>query len=350
LKKDYRYIFRIAATYIGAIIGAGFASGQEIFRFFTVHGFWGYLGIITCGLLLASLGYITFKISINSNLNNYSQLFYQLGGRRLGSLADSVILLFLLGSFVVMLSGSGEIFNNYFRVDKNLGILLTIIIVISAIKFGIEGVMNLNLFLIPVLILIVFITFWFNVESNLSFNLQGQGYNNIVFNNWLLYSIIYVIYNYFLALPVLIAIPTQINDLNLLKKGSILAGGLLVVLALVINILLVQNLSLITESQIPILEILNYHNKGLHILYSVVLWSAMITTATSSLYGLVIRSKERFSLQENKMLTFLVIFSFLLSKFRFDSLVAVVYPFLGYIGGLILIFLFLNYLKSKIIL
>ena len=35
---------RIGLTYIGTVVGAGFASGQEIFRFFVVfgsNGFWG---------------------------------------------------------------------------------------------------------------------------------------------------------------------------------------------------------------------------------------------------------------------------------------------------------------------
>ena len=38
--------FKVAATYIGTVIGAGFASGQEILQFFSVFGNMGILGLI----------------------------------------------------------------------------------------------------------------------------------------------------------------------------------------------------------------------------------------------------------------------------------------------------------------
>ncbi|SJZ80543.1 YkvI family membrane protein [Selenihalanaerobacter shriftii] len=343
--EDYKAIFLIATTYVGAVIGAGFASGQEILQFFTLQGGWGYLGIIICGALFGILGYIIFTISLQFNLSTYDQLFYRLGDKMLGKFADLIILLFLFGSFIVMLSGSGEIFFTYFQLNKNFGIVLTLIIIIFAIKFGIQGVMNLNIVLIPGLVIIISITFLLNVDTNLNLN----SYDNLLFNNWFFHAIIYVIYNFFLALPILVAIPTQINQKSLLKKGSFLAGGILAILALIINTLLVQNLELIKESQIPILEILNYQDNNIYILYSLVLWLAMITTATSSLYGLITRLKERYFISENRLLIIVIALSFILARFRFGILVATVYPVLGNVGGLIILYLFFNYIKQRII-
>lgn len=347
--KDYGIILRVATTYIGAIIGAGFASGQEILQFFSLQGTWGYLGIIICGSLFAILGYMLLAFSLQYNLRTYNQLFYKLGSKKLGSFADTAILFFLFASFVVMLSGSGEIFISYFHLNKSIGILLTFMIIISAIKFGIEGVMNLNMFLIPGLIIIIAITFFFNVNTNLNGTFPVPIYADSILNNWFLQALVYVIYNFFLALPVLIAIPTRIKEKKLLKRGSILAGLLLAILALVIDVLLVQNLSFIKDSQMPILKILSYKNLNLYFFYSLVLWLSMITTATSSLYGLLTRLIERLSISENKLLLIITVLGFLLAKFRFDSLVMMVYPFLGNIGILIILCLFFNYFKYKII-
>ncbi len=38
--------FEMAGAFIGVIVGAGFASGQEILQFFTSFGWWGVVGTI----------------------------------------------------------------------------------------------------------------------------------------------------------------------------------------------------------------------------------------------------------------------------------------------------------------
>lgn len=42
--------------YIGTLIGAGFASGQEIMSFFTIYGKGGLLGIIVVSVFFFILG------------------------------------------------------------------------------------------------------------------------------------------------------------------------------------------------------------------------------------------------------------------------------------------------------
>lgn len=48
-------IFKIAATYIGTIVGAGFASGQEVLQYFVSYGIVGVIGIIISTFLFFSL-------------------------------------------------------------------------------------------------------------------------------------------------------------------------------------------------------------------------------------------------------------------------------------------------------
>ncbi len=51
-------ILRYAGTYIGAVIGSGFASGQEPLQFFASYGYWGILGAILVIVLFAWYGYL----------------------------------------------------------------------------------------------------------------------------------------------------------------------------------------------------------------------------------------------------------------------------------------------------
>ena len=54
MKKDNYFV--IALTYIGTIIGAGFASGQEIKKFFIDYGTIGITAFIFASFLFFYLG------------------------------------------------------------------------------------------------------------------------------------------------------------------------------------------------------------------------------------------------------------------------------------------------------
>ena len=62
---------KIALVIIGALIGAGFASGQEIYLFFFSYGKRGILGIGVSAILLGIIIYKTMIIiKKNKNIND----------------------------------------------------------------------------------------------------------------------------------------------------------------------------------------------------------------------------------------------------------------------------------------
>ena len=70
---NIKNIYKITFVIIGTIIGAGFASGQEIYTFFNKHGFNGLIGICISILLMSYIIYKTFKIVLGNNINNYEE-------------------------------------------------------------------------------------------------------------------------------------------------------------------------------------------------------------------------------------------------------------------------------------
>ncbi len=65
----------IAVTYMGALVGAGFASGQEIWFFFLSYGFAGLWGIICSGVLITVLGIVLLRLGYEGGYSSYQQLF-----------------------------------------------------------------------------------------------------------------------------------------------------------------------------------------------------------------------------------------------------------------------------------
>ncbi|KFN93267.1 hypothetical protein TMU3MR103_0002 [Tetragenococcus muriaticus 3MR10-3] len=45
-------------AFVGIIIGAGFASGQEILQYFTSFGIWGIIGTIVSVFIFGFFGFV----------------------------------------------------------------------------------------------------------------------------------------------------------------------------------------------------------------------------------------------------------------------------------------------------
>ena len=61
-------IFKIVFVIIGTLIGAGFASGQEIYVFFSSYGIEGFIGIIISSVVMGVLIYKTLGIINKYNI------------------------------------------------------------------------------------------------------------------------------------------------------------------------------------------------------------------------------------------------------------------------------------------
>ena len=66
MKKVFKAVFVI----IGTLVGAGFASGQEIYLFFYQYGMNGVLGIIISSLLIGIVIYKVLQICEDKKITN----------------------------------------------------------------------------------------------------------------------------------------------------------------------------------------------------------------------------------------------------------------------------------------
>ncbi|MCK8826851.1 GerAB/ArcD/ProY family transporter [Natroniella acetigena] len=329
---------KITVTYIGAVIGAGFASGQEIFQFFIIYRNNGLLGIILAGIIFSILGVNIVYIGKNLSVANYQQLFYRLAGKKLGCVADFFFSLFLFGSLVVMLAGSKEIVAFLFSINSNIALLVSIVIVVLANYYGLEGIMKLNLVLIPFLIIVTLLVInglvtGFEIDlTTVDFELE-----------WIFSSLVYSGYNLILGLTVLLPLADKAEKRELTL--GVIAGGLLLgLLAFLIGYVLNQFYPQVLNTEIPMLEIISQHRKDLYHIYAVTLWLAMLTTASCNLYGLLDRIESTVKLTRQKILIILMVLIGPISNLSFARLIEWIYPQLGKASLGLLSLLIINYL------
>ena len=125
---------KVSFVIIGTIIGAGFASGQEIYTFFNVYGLKGLLGIFISCMLIGIVIYKTLKISMQLKQEEYEDFLKSIipeklrDNKRLIFTINNIINIFLLISFFIMVSGFASYFFQEFQASKIYGGIIIAVI------------------------------------------------------------------------------------------------------------------------------------------------------------------------------------------------------------------------------
>lgn len=322
-------IFKICFVIIGTIIGAGFASGKEIYTFFCIYGINGLLGILISNCIIGLVIYLTFKIILYNNIKNYSEFIsYLVGSKKmLNYTINNIMNIFLLISFVVMVSGFGAYFNQEFNIPAFCGAIIISTLAFFTFFKNIDGIVKINTYLIPMLItLIVLLMFKENV---LSFNISTLPSANGL--SWLLKSILYASYNSIVLIPIIINLQDLILNKKNLKYIIIITLLIMIIMSVIIYIVLNLNILEIGNIDIPIVYIANKFGFIYKYLYGLVILIAIFTTAISEGYSLlnnISKNKKQYFIYS----ILICMLSITFSNVGFGNLLDVLYPLLGYLG------------------
>lgn len=337
--------FRITATYVGTVIGAGFASGQEIIQFFTHLGLPGFWGIVLAAILFAFFGFLILFLAEQFQSHSYGELLESICGKKIGRLMDFFITLFLLGGLCVMLAGGGAVFAEHLGFSSTLGIFLTGFIVISTVIFGIQGVMLANSIIVPIMVLSTLLVNYLVVsERGWHFQLAPMvdGLNT---DNWILSTLLYVAYNMTLSVGVLASLGRGIKEQGVVYWGGITGGLVLGGLIFVNNLSIAAYYPAIVTYQIPMLYVASHYGTGLQLLYILVLWLEMVTTAIGNVYGFAKKIELLFNWNYKRIVVASVLLALPFSFWGFAQLVGFLYPLFGYLSLFFLLFLFSSFLR-----
>ncbi len=126
--------FAVAGAYVAWIMGSGFATGQEIFQFFTSFGYRSYiiLAINLVGFLL--VGPAVLRVGHENRLDPDFNHFEYFCGRKLGIFYSWFLPFNMFGSLIVMISGAGTALNQYFSINHIVGALIMAVLPFQAIS------------------------------------------------------------------------------------------------------------------------------------------------------------------------------------------------------------------------
>jgi uncharacterized membrane protein YkvI len=325
-------ILKIVFVIIGCIIGAGFASGQEILLFFNSYGEKGLWGIALQSIIILAVIYKVFKITTQKNIHTYEEFInatIKINSKRVKNIVISIINLFLLISFYIMIAGSFAFFKQEYSIQNIIFHIFIIGICYIVFTGNLNGIIKLNTICIPILIALILGLFIKNIDTINKFE-SLQLSETTLLHNWLMSSLLYASYNSIMLIPVLIPLSKLVQKKSDISKVSYISGIIIFCLALVIYRLLYTVMG-DTKMEIPLIHIAGKFGTTYKYLYGLVIIAAIFTSAISSGYAFltnVTKSNAGYKI----VAAIMCICALFFARIGFSNLVNLLYPIFGYIG------------------
>lgn len=332
---------KIAATYIGTIVGAGFATGQEVMQFFLRFGFMGLIGLVFAAVLFIIFGYIIMELGKKLNSNSHLEIIKYSAGNYFGTVIDFIITFFLFGAFTSMIAGTGALFAQQFNWSSLWGNILMAIVTAITVMTGIKGVINAISFIVPFLLIAVIGTSIFAIINSPPDIFATAGYvgESSLISNWLIAPILYVSYNTLVTIAVLGSLGVNAQDRSAIRNGAIIGGLGLGLGSIMIYLALAANIQSIGGLELPMMFIAGGISYPVQVFYALVLIAEVYSTSVGSLYGFVSRitNINRNPARGRILVIGSTLAGILASQLGFSNLVRILYPLVGY-GGMVLLF------------
>ena len=313
---------------IGTLIGAGFASGQEMYLFFFRYGVNGILGLVLCSSLMAGVIYKTFIIIHDKQIHSYKDFLNTIfGSERLSFISNIIVNAFLLVTFYIMISGFGAYFEQRFQISSVIGASIFSILCFFVLIKDIEGVKKVNSIIVPILIVVIFIIGILSIKRLDVTNLVNEK-NSF---KWILQAIVYCSYNMILVIPVLVSFGKYISSKKQIVIVSILSGVIVFVLAISIFSVLTSVTVDYSKIEMPAVYAIDKNFSWISGIYgSVILLSIFSTAISIGISFLKNITKDRKSFPQ--IVAIMCISGVLISNFGFSNLVKLLFPVFGYLG------------------
>lgn len=325
-------VLKVVFVIIGTLIGAGFASGQEVYLFFFSYGMKGLIGILISSIIIGIVIYSTFNILNKYKINTYKDFLNILipKNTKLKIIANFIINIFILITFFIMIAGFGAYFEQEIGINRLVGSLILAIITFIVFMTSIKGVVKVNELIVPILIGFIFIIGIISIKNIHIVNLENYVIRTN-YTNFALSAVLYSSYNSILLIPVLITLNNYVKNKKQIFYISFISAIVTMLLSVIIFLLLVRVDVDISKLEMPLVYVVSNMFKILRYIYGVIILGSIFTTAISlgvSFLQNTAKNKKGYT----QISIIMCITSVIISKFGFSNLVSLLYPIFGYLG------------------
>lgn len=340
---------QIAGTFVSLVVGAGFASGQEILQYFTSFGLVSLVGCIVATIIFAVLGMTLAQIGTDLQTISHKEGIHYIGGRFFGPVLDLLISFVLFGIGIVMLAGAGSTFNQMYRIEPSVGSMLMTLAVIFTLLLNADRIINILAIIMPYLmgvILLLLVYSLFTMDYSISeLNVMAKNQPSAT-AHWLSGAVLYVSYNIAAGAAMLIVMGGTTKDRKVARRGGILGGIILGLLILLINAALFAKMDVVSGVEMPTLKLAEQIHPIVGMMMAIILLGMIYSTAVGTLYILAVRFVKPDGLSFKLVVMLLCLVAFAISLIGFTTLITNMYAIMGYLGIVLIIAVLFSWLRK----
>ncbi len=333
-----------AATYIGTVVGAGFASGQEVLQFFGLLGPWGIPAVFIALAGFIFFGDIILEAGRQVRATSHLPVLRHATGR-LTPLFDFVITFFLFGALSAMIAGAGSVLLQEFAIPWTVGAGLMALVTVVTVLFGLRGVVAAISAVVPFLIgSVVLVSAAVLYARGIALQNPPPGFHPAV-TRWPFAGVTYISYNIVMSVPVLASLGGSLKSRREAGWSALLGAAGLGLSLFLVYLTLVSSFPDVLSYEIPMAYLASTIHRAGGPFYTAVFLAEVYTTAVANLYGFAARIARETSGAFRAVTVLTGTAGLWAASAGFSTLVHVVYPMVGWAGLAFLLALSFHYFR-----
>ncbi|RAV32582.1 YkvI family membrane protein [Corynebacterium heidelbergense] len=341
---------KISLSFVGLLVGAGFATGQEVVQYFISFGVWGIAGAVVAGVVMTLTGAVILQLGSYFLADEHNMVFRNVSHPVVSRILDISVSITLFAIGFVMFAGAGANLHQQYGLPTWIGAGIMLGLVMVTGLMNVDKVSQVISSVTPLIILAVIFAFaytMFHLPENVSQLSDLAADQQSPVSPWLLSAFNYNGLALMLGVSMCLVIGGNHANPKEALLGGLSGGILYTVMLIMAAVTLLLNFDTVQNSKVPMLQLF----ASIHpILGHVMVWIIFLmiyNTAIGMFYALGQR------LAVNKRNRYVPIFlitcllGYAVSFLGFEKLMEVVYPILGYLGLFLVAVLVIWWVRSR---
>ena len=342
----------ISMAFIGVVVGAGFASGQEAVQYFVAFGNKGLWGVVLAAALMIITGVSILQLGSYFQADEHTAVYDRITGPIVSRVLDWGTLATLFSIGFVMFAGGGSTISQQFEgVPIWVGGAVMLVLVLLVGLLDVDKVSSVIGAITPFIILfVVLATGYTIIVTDIDWSSANDyAINNVEspLNNWWLAALNYTGLNVMCAVSMSIVIGGNILDNRAVGIGGLIGGFFYLLLLALLVVSLYMVAPDVHEQDLPVLSLINNVNPILGYFMTFIIYGMVFNTAIGMFYAMGKRLTRKKPKLFYPVYAGACVVGFILSFIGFKQLVSSVYPILGWIGLLMIAVMVITWVTQR---
>lgn len=343
-------ILQTTLAFVGLVVGAGFASGQEVLQFFVSFGTSGLIAAGLAAVFLGIAGAAILQLGSYYHAMEHTDVFNSITRPWIARAVDLFVCLVLFCLGFVMIAGAGSNLAQQFGAPVWVGATVVSVLVILTGMLDVDKVMTIIGTITP---FIIIFTLGVSVHAFATADVSIERLNAIAqtvpspLPNWPLAVVNYVGLALILALSMALVMGGDQLNTRAAGIGGLIGGVTFGVMLLIAAGAIFVSVDRVKSADMPMLAMVNEINPALGWAMAIVIFGMIFNTAIGMFYALAKRIAGVRASWYRPALVGTTLLGFACSFLGFKTLVGKLYPIIGWVGIVIILMLVIRWLLDR---